>query len=426
MADRNVGPPWAFRKHDAEKRRYGRGLDQLNFQKNSVFYPLIYVNLRNMVPRLLKNRLIDALAPEAPRKVLCVFGPRQVGKTTLLREVFGELPGQGEFLNGDFADDRALLVPERASLQRLAGHLDHLFVDEAQNVPEIGRVLKLLHDEFPRLRVVASGSASFDLRRKTGEPLTGRQVVFELFPVSFAELNPGATTLRQWIEHGMIYGGYPEIVTTGSPGEKRERLRQLAADSLLKDLFAQVDVNRDRLHDLLRLLAFQIGREVSMNELASTLRIDAKTVDRYLGFLEDAFVITRLGGFSRNLRKEVAKSRKIYFNDPGIRNALLDAFHPPALRDDLGALWENYLVVERRKWLSYAGVGASHWFWRTYDQQEIDLIEETSDGERLSAFEFKWSPTRKVRLPKAFRETYPHAETLVVTPENVREFLQGR
>jgi len=378
-----------------------------------------------MIERFVKKRLLSALAPGAPRKVICLFGLRQVGKTTLLREVFAGMRGAGEFLNGDFADDQAMLRPERAALQRLAGHLDHLFVDEAQNVPEIGRVLKLLHDEYPRLRLVASGSASFDLRRKTGEPLTGRQVVLQLHPVSLGELEPRATTLRGHLEHGMIYGGYPEVVTCAAPAEKRERLRQLAADALLKDLFAQVDLNRDRLLDLLRLLAFQIGQEVSLHELASATRMDVKTVDRYLGLLEDAFVILRLGGFSRNLRKEVAKSRKIYFADPGIRNALIDAFKPPALRDDLGALWENYLVVERRKRLDNGNLSASHWFWRTYDRQEIDLIEETSDGALLSAFEFKWNPAAKARLPKLFLETYPHAKTAAVTPETVGEFLLG-
>lgn len=378
-----------------------------------------------MLQRTLKNRLFEALSVDAPRKVLCLFGARQVGKTTLLREIHGELPGAREFLNGDFADDRALLVPERAALQRLAGHLDYLFIDEAQNVPEIGRVLKLLHDEFPRLRVAASGSAAFDLRQKTGEPLTGRQVVFELFPISLAELEPRATTLRGFLEHGMIYGGYPEVVLAESPERKRELLRQLAADYLLKDIFAQVEVNRDRLHDLLRLVAFQVGSEVSLHELATATRMDVKTVDRYLGLLEGAFVIFRLGGFSRNLRKEVAKSRKIYFTDPGIRNALLDAFQPPPLRADLGALWENYLIAERRKRLADAGTEARHWFWRTYDQQEIDLVEETADGARLSAFEFKWNPATKRRLPKLFLETYAHAETGVITPENAREFLVG-
>lgn len=376
-----------------------------------------------MIPRLIQNSLHEVIEGEKERRVVCLFGPRQAGKTTLLREVYGGLEGRKTFLNGDYADDRALLAPERAALGRLAGGLDYLFIDEAQNVAEIGRVLKLLHDEFPRLRVVASGSASFDLRRKTGEPLTGRQVVFDLFPVCLAELDPGPAETRAWLEHGMIYGGYPAIVSTAAPEAKREALRQLAADYLLKDIFAQVDLNRDRLADLLRLLAFQIGSEVSLNELAGAARIDVKTVDRYLGYLEDAFVIVRLGAFSRNLRKEVAKSRKVYFIDLGIRNALLNAFNPPALRDDLGRLWENYLVVERMKVLRYARIGHRAWFWRTYDRQEIDYIEER-DG-RLAACEFKWNPEKKPRLPKLFRATYPDAATAVITPVNARDFLRS-
>jgi len=223
-----------------------------------------------MIPRVVQKRLVDTLRPGAPRKVLCLRGARQTGKTTLMRAVFEQLPGkEKEFLNGDFADDRALLLPERAALQRLAGHLTHLFIDEAQNVPEVGRVLRLLHDTFPALRVVASGSASFDLRRRTGEPLTGRQILMEMFSVSLAELQPTATTLATWLEHGMIYGGYPEVVMTPSSEGKQKLLRQLVADYLLKDVFAPVNVNRDRLHDLLRLLAFQIGSEVSLNELAA-------------------------------------------------------------------------------------------------------------------------------------------------------------
>jgi predicted AAA+ superfamily ATPase len=374
-----------------------------------------------VIARILVPRLLDALGARAPRKVVCLFGPRQVGKTTLLREVFKELPGEKEFLNADFADDRALLVPERAAQQRLAGHLDHLFIDEAQNIPEVGRVLKLLHDSFRTLRVVASGSAAFDLRQRTGEPLTGRQVVFELFPISLAEMQPGAATLSSSVEHGMIHGGYPEVVETRAPEDKQNLLRQLVADYLLKDIFAGVDVNRDRLHDLLRLLAFQIGSEVSLNELAAAVRVDVKTADRYLGLLESAYVIRRLGGFSRNLRKEVAKTRKIYFLDLGIRNALIGAFQPPPLRDDLGKLWENYLVIERRKRLSYAGEPFNAWFWRTYDRQEIDYIEERDS--RLAAFEFKWNPARKTRLPKVFLQSYPHAQTAAVTPENVRDFV---
>lgn len=222
----------------------------------------------------------------------------------------------------------------------------------------------------------------------------------------------------------MIYGGYPEAVLAASPDEKRDLLRQLVADYLLRDIFAQVNVNQQGLHDLLRLIAFQIGSEVSLHELSNRLGLDVKTVDRYLGFLEDAFVIRRLGGFSRNLRKEVGKSRKIYFLDLGIRNAVLDTFAPPGQREDIGRLWENYCFIERLKRLNHDEEQARHWFWRTYDRQEIDLIEEGGDGKRLRAFEFKWNPSkRRQKLPKLFFETYPHAEGVVVTPNNAADFL---
>lgn len=374
-----------------------------------------------MIYRFTENLFQSALFDNPAKKVVCLFGPRQTGKTTLMKRVYDRFEGRKDFLNGDFTDDCALLVPERSALNRLAGHLDLLFVDEAQNVPDIGRVLKLLHDTFPRLRVAASGSASFDLRRKTGEPLTGRQVVLELFPLSLAERAPSVSQRQTVIEEGMVYGGYPEIVTTRDPGEKEKQLRRLVADHLLKDIFAAVDVNKDRLHDLLRLLAFQIGSEVSLNELATATRMDVKTVDRYLGLLEDAYIILRLGGFSRNLRKEVAKSRKVYFMDVGIRNALLQAFQPLPLREDTGRLWENYLIVERHKRNVYEGRQVGTWFWRTYDQQEIDYIEEENGA--LLAAEFKWKSGKRVSFPKAWRENYPESRQIRVTPETVSDFL---
>jgi predicted AAA+ superfamily ATPase len=380
-----------------------------------------------VIGRLLEKTLMAKLSKAAGRKVVVLLGARQVGKTTLMGRVFGQLSGRKEFLNGDYADDRALLVPERAALHRLAGHLKWLFIDEAQNISEAGRVLKLLHDEFPGLRVAASGSSSFDLRRRTGEPLTGRQTVLEMFPISFAERKPTLAGLPVVVEEGMVFGGYPEVVTARSPQEKEEYLRQLVADYLLKDIFAQVEVNRAKLHDLLRMVALQVGAEVSLNELAGGLRMDVKTVDRYLGLLEDAFVIVRLRGYSRNLRKEVVKSRKIYFLDNGVRNAVLNAFEPLLLRGDAGMLWENWLISERMKRNAYAddaGAVANPYFWRTYDRQEIDYIEESREG--LAAFEFKWNPAkgRKARPPKAWIRAYPESRFQAVTPENMMDFLE--
>jgi predicted AAA+ superfamily ATPase len=374
-----------------------------------------------MIPRILEKTLAGVLLPNAPRKVVCIFGARQTGKTTLMRKLFDKQDGRKEFYNGDFDNDRVLFAPTREALQQIAAHLDYLFIDEAQNIPDIERVLKLLHDCFPRLRIVASGSASFDLRRRTGEPPTGRQLVLEMFPLSLAELVPTPLTLQAHIEHGLIYGSYPEVAQTADPAQKQNLLRQLAADYLLKDIFAHVDASPDRLRDLLRLLAFQIGSEVSLNELAAAARMDFKTVDRYIGLLEGAHVIFRLGAFSRNLRKEISKSRKIFFTDLGIRNALLNAFAPLRLRDDTGHLWENYLVTERRKFLVNSGRNFAAWFWRTYDRQEIDYIEEREGA--LSAFEFKWGAKARDKLPLVFAEAYPGVKFTVVNRENCAKFL---
>lgn len=374
-----------------------------------------------MIPRSLTDRVIDALRVPEP-KVVLVFGPRRVGKTTLLRDVAQTLGGRQLFLNADFVDDAALLRPERAALARLSGGLDALFIDEAQQVPEIGRVLKLLHDTYPRLRVVASGSASFDLRERTGEPLTGRQHVFDLFPLSLVETDPDVTAVGASIEHAMAFGSYPEVFLTPNPDDKAALLRSLAAEYLLKDILAVTGVDRTRVLELLRLLAFQIGCEVSYGELSRSSQLDIKTVTRYIDLLEHAFVVFRLSAFSRNLRKEIRKSRKIYFLDLGIRNALLNRFDPPALRDDVGGLWENYLVVERRKRNSYLRSSVQSWFWRTYDRQEIDYVEQ--DGDALAAYEFKWTARGSVRAPAAWRDAYPAAEFHRIGRDEAEHFLR--
>lgn len=374
-----------------------------------------------MIPRTLTSRVIDALHAPEP-KVVLVFGPRRVGKTTLLRDVAQTLGGRQLFLNADFVDDAALLRPERAALARLSGGLDALFIDEAQQVPEIGRVLKLLHDTYPRLRVVASGSASFDLRERTGEPLTGRQHVFDLFPLSLVETGVDVTAVGASIEHAMVFGSYPEVFLTPNPDDKSALLRSLAAEYLLKDILAVTGVDRTRVLELLRLLAFQIGSEVSYGELSRSSQLDIKTVTRYIDLLEHAFVVFRLGAFSRNLRKEIRKSRKIYFLDLGIRNALLNRFDPPGLRDDVGGLWENYLVVERRKRNSYLRSPVQSWFWRTYDRQEIDYVEQ--EGDTLAAYEFKWTARGPVRAPVAWREAYPTAQFHRIGRDEAERFLR--
>ena len=372
-----------------------------------------------MFGRYRERQIAAALAQGG--KVVVLYGPRQVGKTTLLQAVMAAVGGRSLLLNGDFVDDRHRLRPERPALAALLQGVDHLFVDEAQNVPDIGVSLKLVHDHFPAVRVLATGSSSLALVQRTGEPLTGRQRTFLLYPISYAEQQPDVLTGRTVLERAMVYGSYPEVLGMQDPDARALHLRQLAGDALLKDLFAHVDVNRRKLFDILRLLALQIGAEASLSEIASTVQIDAKTVGRYLDLLEDTFVIVRLRGFSRNLRKEVGKSQKVYFVDLGIRNALLNAFQPLSGRDDVGRLWENLMVVERVKCNAYAGIDANYWFWRTYDRQEIDLIEETASG--LRAFEFKWGKAKKAP-PKLFAATYPDARVDVIDPDAAHALLQ--
>lgn len=354
-------------------------------------------------------------------KVLVLHGARRVGKTTLITRLLKDATGRVEILNGDFEEDRVLLTPVRSDLRRLLGGVDYLFIDEAQNVPQIGRVLKLINDHFPRVRVVATGSSSFEISKRTGEPLTGRQRVHVLYPLSIQELNPNVRDLRTVLEHGLVYGFYPETYLTDSAEEKEGLLKQMTNDYLLKDILQLTTVHRDRLYDILRLVAFQIGSELSFNEIARTVHLDVKTVSRYLSLLEECYVLFRLRGFSRNLRKEIGKFHKFYFHDLGVRNALIRNFNPINLRNDHGSLWKNLLISEKIKNDSYSGRLADLYFWRTYDQQEIDLVEER--GGRIAAYEFKWNVRSRRKIPEAWRKAYPDSDFHTVTPRDVQDFL---
>ncbi|MCA9728529.1 MAG: ATP-binding protein [Candidatus Eisenbacteria bacterium] len=370
-----------------------------------------------MLPRIAQSQILSVLTTG---KVVVLYGPRQVGKTTLLHWLAGRMGGRGEILNGDFLDDRVLLKPERARLADLVEGLDYLFVDEAQLFPDVGRCLKAIHDHYPDVKLLATGSSALDLSQHTGEPLTGRQIRVMLYPLAYAELDPRASRRSTILEQAMLYGTYPEVWSLPHRDDKIAHLRQLVSDYVLKDVFALVDLNRSKLTDVLRLLALQIGSEVSLSEIGRQVQMDTKTIARYLDLLESAFVIIRLGGYSRNLRKEVAKSRKIYFIDLGLRNALIQAFQPLDQRDDVGSLWENLMVVERIKRHAYSGSRAQHYFWRTYDQKELDLIEE-EDG-ALRAYEFKYG-RRRAKIPPLWSATYPDSTVEVIDAENAHRFL---
>ena len=303
--------------------------------------------------------------------------------------------------------------------------IDLLAIDEAQNIPQIGSILKLIVDEIPGISVLASGSSSFDLLNKTGEPLVGRSTQFLLTPFSQREIAQTETALetRQNLEARLIYGSYPEVVMMENYERKTDYLRDIVGAYLLKDILAIDGLkNSSKMRDLLRLIAFQLGSEVSYNELSNLLGVDRGTVETYINLLEKCFVVFRLDSFSRNLRNEIKKGKKVYFYDNGVRNAVLSNFAPLELRNDVGALWENLMVSERVKRNAYSGNYAQLFFWRTHEQQEIDLIEE-QDG-MLHTFEFKWNGKARSSQPKVFASSYPSSTYEVITPENYWAFLK--
>ena len=373
------------------------------------------------IKRILQEKV---LAQIKPNKAVLIFGARRVGKTVMLREIVNKYPGRTIMLNGEDYDTLALLENRSVSNYRhLLEGIDLLAVDEAQNIPHIGSILKLIVDEVPGISVLASGSSSFDLLNKTGEPLVGRSSQFMLTPFSQREIGETETLLetRRNLESRLIYGSYPEVVMIENYEHKIDYLRDIVGAYLLKDILAIDGLkNSGKMRDLLRLIAFQLGNEVSYEELGKQLGMSKTTVEKYLDLLEKVFVIYRLGAYSRNLRKEVTKAGKWYFYDNGIRNAIIGSFSPIAIRQDVGALWENYIIGERRKADFNEALHKDFYFWRTYDRQEIDLIEEDTD--KLNAFEFKWG-NKTPSVPKVFQNAYPHAQFDVVNKENYLEFI---
>jgi uncharacterized protein len=356
-------------------------------------------------------------------KAILLFGPRQVGKSTLVEQIMTRQTAQIMHLSGDDADVRDILTNTTATrLKALIGQTKLLFIDEAQRIPNIGLTLKLFTDQLKDVQVIASGSSAFELSGQVNEPLTGRKYEFMLYPLSFDEMvaHHGLLQEKRLLEHRLVYGYYPEIVT--KPGEEKELLKLLANSYLYKDLLMLEQIKKPQLLEkLLRALALQVGSEVNFHELAQLTGSDSKTVDKYIDLLEKAFVVFRLPALSRNVRNEIKKGKKIYFHDCGIRNTIIDNFKPLQSRDDVGALWENFVIAERMKLLRYRGQTPHFYFWRTTQQQEIDLIEETEDG--LQAFEIKWNPTQKVRFSQTFTDQYPTAKTFAVSPPTVEDFI---
>lgn len=356
-------------------------------------------------------------------KAIVLIGARQVGKTTLLNQLAQESEQPVLMLNCDEPEVRILLENTNISqLKLLIGNNKLIIIDEAQKVKNIGLTLKLFVDNFKDLQVIATGSSAFELHNRLNEPLTGRKIEYHLYPISSGEIieTYGLLEEKRTLENRLIYGSYPDILM--HPEQTRKYLTELTQSYLYKDIFSIGDIRKPELIEkLAQALAFQIGSEVSTNELANMLQTDNKTIDKYIDLLEKSYVVFRLGGLNRNLRNELKKSKKIYFYDTGVRNAVIQQFAPVQLRNDMGALWENFFIAERKKRNQYDEKFCNSYFWRTNQQQEIDLIEET-DGQ-MTAFEMKWNTSKKAHFPKSFLDAYPVKETIVVTPDNYLNYL---
>ncbi len=374
------------------------------------------------IPRIYDNLLEKSLEPN---RAIIILGPRQVGKTTLLNDYLQKTKFKYRLNSGENARVAEILGSQDFDkLRAYASDFELIVIDEAQKIKGVGMGLKILIDHVPNIRIIATGSSSFELAGQVGEPLTGRKRTINLYPIAAKEymrVLGNNYDLTQKLPDILVFGSYPTVLTSATKEEKIKTLDELVDSYLFKDLLEFDRIKKSKMIlDLLRLLAWQIGKEVSLSELGQKLGIDYKTVSRYLDLLEKAFVIINLRGYSRNLRKEITKKSKYYFYDTGIRNAIISDFNESPLRDDIGELWENFLVVERIKTQHYGGIHANNFFWRTWDQKEIDWLEER-DG-RLFGFEFKWGAS-KYRPPKEFLKTYPEGEVTVINKENYLPFL---
>jgi hypothetical protein len=359
-----------------------------------------------------------------PNKVVVIYGPRRSGKTTLVKEIISEVKDDYLFISGDDRQIKNWLGSQSIEiLKQNVGNKKLLIIDEAQQVNNIGLNLKLMVDHIDGIKIIATGSSSFDLANQVGEPLVGRKWQYTLYPIAQLELalleNRSETETN--LEYRLIYGSYPEVLVNNDISYKVQILNSIIDNYLFKDILEYEGIKKsNKILDLLRLLAFQIGKEVSLTELGNQLNLDQKTVEKYLDLLEKVFVIKRVFGYSGNLRKEVTKSSRFYFFDNGIRNAIINNFNPLNIRNDIGMLWENYLFMERIKRQAYLAIYANTYFWRTYDQKEVDMVEER-DG-KLFGFEFKWSD-KASKSANDWLKTYDNAEFETINKSNYLEFI---
>lgn len=356
-------------------------------------------------------------------KVNLMYGPRRVGKTSLIKQLLKEITKKVFLGDGDDIQLRKILSSnDKTRILSALQDYDYIFIDEAQRISNIGWGLKILVDNLPETIIIASGSSSFQLSSQVGAPLTGRSITSMLFPISLIELKQqfGGMHIIQNLENYLVYGMYPEILNTGNNKDKISYLFELRNSYLLKDILELENIrNADKLYDLLRLIAFQIGNEVSLNELGNALEMSKQTVNRYLDLLEKAFIIKKIGGFSRNLRKEVTKTNRYYFFDNGIRNAIINNFNMIEIRNDIGMLWENFMVMERIKKQHYHKIYSNNYFWRTYNQKEVDFVEEREG--KLFGYEFKWK-AKKTKIQQEWLNTYKHGSFEVINKENFLQF----
>ena len=375
----------------------------------------------------LKRAVFDNFSKKVvSNKVLILLGARRVGKTELIKNYLKDIPSESYLqLNGEDINDASLLQERSVTnYKRLLANIELLVIDEAQTIPEIGLILKLIVDSIDGIKIIATGSSIFDLNNTLGEPLVGRKNTIYLFPLAqleFAAQENYKQTIEN-LEERLLFGSYPELIQYADWEEKKEYLYEIINSYLLKDILVFEGIKHaDKIYNLLRLIAYQVGKEVSIQELANQLQLSKNTVANYLDLLSKVFIIFKVEGFSRNLRKEIIKSSRWYFYDNGIRNGIINNFNRLDSRIDVGDLWENYLAVERLKKQHYQKIQTNNYFWRTYDQQELDWLEER--GEALAGFEFKWNANKKSKIPTAFAKAYPEASFEVINRSNYLDFI---
>lgn len=373
--------------------------------------------------RIIENQILESLIPN---KVIVLIGPRRVGKTILIEQILEKVEEPYLLMSGE--DITVLELLKRRSAQNYVNLLQGkrlLVIDEAQKIPDIGNILKLMIDQIKGLKIIVTGSSAFDINNYTGEPLTGRKITYNLFALSEQELDQVENVFEKKdnLHKRLVYGNYPELLQLKEDARKEEYLREIISSYLLKDILAFENIrSADKIFDLLRLIAFQIGGEVSLQELGNQLGMSKNTVDKYLDLLSKVYVLHKVNGFSKNLRKEVTKNSRWYFYDNGLRNAIIANLNPISLRNDIGMLWENYIISERIKYQRYNKMLVNNYFWRTYDQQEIDWVEER--GGKLYGYEFKWNTKKYVKTPGAWSKNYENAEFEVINPDNYLEWIR--